>query len=149
MDNNSILIQIKSLEQVIMRDFFMKVMNDDVKMKKFPSPTQMRIIDYILQNDKKPVYQKDLERVFNLRRATISEVLQTMEKNNIIERCVSEVDNRTKEIKLSKETKKIFDNNKRKFLELESIITNNISDSELEIFINVINKMKDNIQNMN
>ena len=149
MDNNSILIQIKSLEQVIMRDFFMKVMNDDVKMKKFPSPTQMRIIDYILQNDKKPVYQKDLERVFNLRRATISEVLKTMEKNNIIERCVSEIDNRTKEIKLSKETKKIFDNNKRKFLELESIITNNISDSELEIFINVINKMKDNIQNMN
>lgn len=149
MDNNSILIQIKSLEQVIMRDFFMKVMNDDVKMKKFPSPTQMRIIDYILQNDKKPVYQKDLERVFNLRRATISEVLKTMEKNNIIERCVSEIDNRTKEIKLSKETKKIFDNNKRKFLELESIITNNISDNELEIFINVINKMKDNIQNMN
>lgn len=149
MDNNSILIQIKSLEQVIMRDFFMKVMNDDVKMKKFPSPTQMRIIDYILQNDKMPVYQKDLERVFNLRRATISEVLKTMEKNNIIERCVSEIDNRTKEIKLSKETKKIFDNNKRKFLELESIITNNISDNELEIFINVINKMKDNIQNMN
>jgi len=149
MDNKSILIQIKSLEQIIMRDFFMKVMNDNVKMKKLPSPTQMRIIDYILQNDKKPVYQKDLERVFNLRRATISEVLKTMERNNIIERCVSEHDNRTKEIKLSKETKNIFDNNKRKFLELESIVTSNISENELKVFINVINKMKYNIQNMN
>ena len=44
-----------------------------------PSPTQMRIIDYIIQNEDKPIYQKDLESIFNLRRATISEVLITME----------------------------------------------------------------------
>lgn len=149
MDSSSILVQIKSLEQVIMRDFFMRVINEDVKMKRFPSPTQMRIVDYILENKDKPIYQKDLESVFNLRRATISEVLKNMEKNNIIERSISNFDSRTKEIKLSKETKKIFCDNKKKFLELEKIITRNISDDELQIFSNVISKMKENIRNMN
>lgn len=150
MNNSSILVQIKSLEQIIMRDFFIKIINDEkIKMKNFPSPTQMQIVDYILQNKGNPVFQKDLEKVVNLRRATISEVLKTMEKNNLIERCISSTDSRTKEIKLSKETKKIFEIKKKKILELEEIIKKDISDSELQTFSNVISKMKENIQNMN
>ena len=110
MEEKNILFQIKSLEQLILRNIFLKKMSKEYDFKKMPSPTQMRIIDYILQNEDKTIYQKDLENIFNLRRATISEVLITMEKNNIIERKTSKYDTRTKEIKLSKETKKLFEN---------------------------------------
>ena len=71
MEKNNVLFQIKSLEQLIIRDLFMKVMKIEIDIRKIPSPTQIRIIDYILNNDRKPVYQKDLETVFNLRRANI------------------------------------------------------------------------------
>lgn len=148
MEKNNVLFQIKSLEQLIIRDLFMKVMKIEIDIRKIPSPTQIRIIDYILNNDRKPVYQKDLETVFNLRRATISEVLKTMEKNNMIVRTVSNYDTRTKEIKLSESTKKVFDNYKVKLLELENIVTKDISDDELNVFSLLIAKMKENIKKM-
>lgn len=148
MNEKNILFQIKSLEQLIIRDLFMKVMSNEVCIKKIPSPTQMRIIDYILECGDNPVYQKDLETIFNLRRATISEVLKTMEKNNMILRIVSKDDTRTKEIKLSKEAKELFDFHKKKLLELEDIITKDINVNDLEVFSKVISKMKENIKNM-
>lgn len=149
MNDNNILFQIKSLEEIMMRKFFMKEVKTRLKEKKISSPTQMRIIDYILQNEGKKVYQKDLEQAFNLRRATISEVLKTMEKNNTIVREISKDDNRTKEIKLSKESKKIFDMSKKRILELEKVIIKDIDSSDLKTFTSVINKMKENIENMN
>lgn len=139
MEEKSVLFQIKSLEILILRDF------KDFNIKKIPSLTQMKIIDYIIQNKKKTIYQKDLEEVFNLRRATISEVLITMEKNNMIIREVSKNDTRTKEIKLSNETKKLFEENKKRLKTLEEKITQNIQKEELETFLNVITKMKENI----
>ncbi len=140
MEEKSVLFQIKSLEILILRDF------KDFNIKKIPSLTQMKIIDYIIQNKKKIIYQKDLEEVFNLRRATISEVLITMEKNNMIKREISKNDTRTKEIKLSNETKKLFEENKKRLKTLEEKITQNIQKEELETFLNVITKMKENIK---
>lgn len=148
MDENNILFQIKSLEQLILRDFFRKIMCENHEIKKIPSPTQMRIIDYLTQNQNKKVYQKDLENIFNLRRATISEVLITMEKNNMIERVISKDDTRTKEIKLSEYSKKFFETSKKRILELEHVITKDIDNEDLKTFVNVINKMKENILNM-
>lgn len=140
MEEKSVLFQIKSLEILILRDF------KDFNIKKIPSLTQMKIIDYIIQNKKKTIYQKDLEEELNLRRATISEVLITMEKNNMIIREVSKNDTRTKEIKLSNETKKLFEENKKRLKTLEEKITQNIQKEELETFLNVIAKMKENIK---
>jgi len=147
MEEKNILFQIKSLEQLILRNIFLKKMSKEYDFKKMPSPTQMRIIDYILQNEDKTIYQKDLENIFNLRRATISEVLITMEKNNIIERKTSKYDTRTKEIKLSKETKKLFENCEQKIIELEKEITKNINKKDLETFQKVMSQMKENITN--
>ena len=142
MEKNSVLFQIKSLEQLIIRDLFMKAIDSEVQV----SFTQIRIIDYILENGG-VVYQRELEHVFNLRRATISEVLKTMEKNNMIERMVSKEDTRVKEVRLSKKTKELFEKNRKKIIELEEIVTRGISESDLKKFSDVIVKMKENINN--
>ncbi len=148
MNKISVLFEIKSLESMIARDFFTKILDEEKIKVNIPTPTQMRIIDYILKSEK-DVEQKDLEKVFNLRRATISGVLQTMEKNNLIIRTTSLIDTRTKVIKLSNQTRSIFEKNKKRMLELEKVITKDISEDELENFINVVNKMKENIKNIN
>lgn len=145
MKDFKVLYQIKTLEGLIVRNFFSKVINED-KVHNIPTPTQMRILHYILESKKDEVYQNELEKAFNLRRATISGVLQTMEKNNLIIRVASEKDTRTKKIILSESAKEIFDNNMKKLLNIESVITKGISKNELDNFCKIIEKMRKNIE---
>lgn len=152
MDSSSVLYQIKSLENLIARNF---INNDEEfcsnqverKRMNIPTSTQMQIIEYILKNvdSDMDVYQKDLEEILNLRRATVSGVLQTMEKNGLIERITDDIDTRTKKIILNERAKEIFMKGQKKIKKIEEIAIREISNEELETFSNVINKMKNNI----
>lgn len=144
MRNDNILFQIKTLEKMIARYFLKQI---EIEKLSKPTPTQMQIMDYFLDNNKKEIFQKDLEDILHLRRATVSGVLQTMEKNKLIQRVTDEEDTRIKKIILNKKAKKIFEKNEEKMKELEKIVKEGISEKELEIFSNVIQKMKNNIEN--
>lgn len=144
MRNDNILFQIKTLEKMIARYFLKQI---EIEKLSKPTPTQMQIMDYFLDNNKKEIFQKDLEDILHLRRATVSGVLQTMEKNELIQRVTDEEDTRIKKIILNKKAKKIFEKNEEKMKELEKIVKEGISEKELEIFSNVIQKMKNNIEN--
>ena len=144
MNRNKVLFEIKSLEKILVRYMF-----NDFNINSIPSPTQMQIMNYMFENNLDYVYQKDLENVLNLRRATVSGVLQTMEKNGLLKRVIDSDDTRVKKVILNPETKKKFTQRKEKLLILENLITKNISDSELETFYIVIDKMKNNIKEYN
>lgn len=150
MDKSSVLYQIKSLENLIARNFInndKELCKREIEVKKvtIPTSTQMQIIEYILKNIDKEVYQKDLEEILNLRRATVSGVLQTMEKNGLIERVTDDIDTRTKKIILNEKAKELFIKGQTKIKEIEKIAIKGIPEEELEIFSNVISKMKNNI----
>ena len=141
-----VIYNIKSLDREIFRTIIGD--NDPERTVKL-TPTQMRIIKYILDNEGKDIRQNELEQVLNLRRATVSGVLQTMEINGLITRIVDNNDSRTKKIILAEKTKKIFNENKKKMDKLEKEIVKNISKQDLETFFMVIEKMKDNIRKYN
>lgn len=143
MKDDSVLYQIKKLEILILRSI-----SKGIDRNLIPSitPTQIQIIEYIIQNNSKPIYQKDLESVLNLRRATVSGVLHTMEKNNLLKRVVHQGDARAKEIILNEVAKNIFYEKKRNIKEIEHIITKNISFSDLEKFKSILNQMNDNLK---
>ncbi len=145
MDDNKILNEIKLLDKMIFREL---VSNSDIKNKEnlLPTPTQCQIIEYILNNKNKDIYQKDLEKVLNLRRATVSGVLHTMEKNGLIKRITDESDTRTKKIILNEKIPKRFDEYSKKIKKIENNIIKDISDKDLEVFLKVISKMKENIK---
>ena len=144
MKNKRVLYQIKSLEKSLLRH------NKDKSIKdKEITPTQMEILLYIFKNEDKDIYQKDLENVLNLRRATVSGVLQTMEKNHLITRVTDIEDTRAKKIILNEETKNIFLRHLKQFEEIEKVIVDGISEEELEIFFEVIQKMKNNVEKLN
>lgn len=67
------------------------------------SPIQVRIVKYLVKQNNKAILQKDMEYIFNIRRSTVSGVIKTMEKNNIIIRENVKDDNKSKEIKLTNE----------------------------------------------
>lgn len=137
-----VLTEIKSLDREIFR---ILVGDEKLDCSKKPSHTQMSIIKYILDNPQKDIYQSELEEVLNLRRATVSGVLQTMESNGLITRVVDEKDSRTKKIILDEKTKEIFLRNKTKFDNLEKAVRKGISKDELDTFFTVIEKIKQNI----
>lgn len=147
MKDANILFKIKNLEKIILR----KLVPDEIEkqdmseLSKVPTPTQMQIIGYIIDNENKEVFQRDLEEKLNLRRATISDVLQRMEKNGLIAREIDSNDTRTKKILLTHKSKEFFENATNRMNELEKIAIKGITDEELEVFSNVINKMVDNI----
>lgn len=147
MDENNILFKVKDLEKTIIRNLepTLEEKKKICNMMNKPTPTQMQIIGYVLKNIDRDVFQKDLEQALNLRRATISDVLQRMENNGLIRREQSENDARSKKIILSDDAKEIFKSGSSKISELEKIAIKDISEFELKIFSDVINKMIENI----
>ena len=143
MEDKNIFNSIKELEKGIVRKIMSETSHDEMYSK--PSIAQMQIIKYILKNDGKIIYQRDLEEVFNLRRATISGILKTMEKNNVIIRVCDPNDARGKIVILSDDAKKLFKEKETLFKKIETVLKKDISKEELEIFYKVILKMRDNI----
>ena len=145
MNDNKVLYEIKSLEKMLVREL---INNSDIKDKEnlLPTPTQCQIIAYILNNKNKDIYQKDLEKVLNLRRATVSGVLHTMEKNGLIKRVTDESDTRTKKIILNEKIPERFNEYSKKIKKIENNIIKDISDKDLEIFLKVISQMKESIK---
>ena len=92
------------------------------------------------------VYQKDLERALNLRRATISGILGTMEKNGFIERTIDDKDTRVKKITLSNKALDRYYKGKEYIEHIENTVLKGISDEELKVFNNVLEKMTLNLK---
>lgn len=143
MEDKNIFNSIKELEKGIARKIMSEASHDEMYSK--PSIAQMQIIKYILKHDGKTIYQRDLEEVFNVHRATISGILKTMEKNNVIIRVCDPNDARGKIVILSDDAKKFFKEKETLFKKIETVLKKDISKEELEIFYKVILKMRDNI----
>lgn len=148
MNENKVLYKIKSLESAIVRQLETDI-DEKIKVRQsLPTFTQLRIIEYILKHEKESIYQKDLEKVLNLRRATVSGVLQTMEKNNLIKREISDDDARAKEILLNDDAKNMFLKRKNKIEEMEGQVISGLSHEEITIFSQVLDKMCNNINRL-
>ena len=138
---NKVLDEIKELDINILR----LIINSDCKDECNITPSQMRIIAYIF-NKNGSIYQRDLERDLNLRRATLSGILNTMEKNKLLYRLPSDIDARSKKIILNDKTKDIFTKKMENLMEVENILIRGINKDELTIFLDIIDRMKNNVK---
>lgn len=137
--------ELKKLDVEIGKRIF--AITKEKKIKFHPSPLQAKIIKYLVENEGKEIYQKDLEEVFEVSKATISGVLLTMEKNKTIKRIPSKTDARQKKIVLPEKSKEIYNEVKETFKTLNEDLVKNISKDELNSFYKTIRKMRNNIKN--
>lgn len=146
MDQNSILYELKEIEMLIARKISKRA-----KENHHPpmSPPQVRIVNYLLTHKKERVYQKDIEKLLGLRRSTISGILQTMEKNKIIQRVGIEEDARIKQIVLTKQSAMRNKEFKKSIQLIEKEISRKITKKELAIFFQVTAQIKENIKEGN
>ncbi len=147
MQKKNVIHEIKTFDMLVYKKLNSKKSLDDEKCAKNPTLTQMKILGYILEHEDEEIYQKDLENIFKLSRATVSGVLQTMEKYQLIDRVIDSNDTRTKKIILNKKSKEIFEKHEKEFSNIEKIILKDINKEELENFLYVLRKMKDNLSN--
>jgi MarR family transcriptional repressor of mepA len=108
---------------------------------------QKLFLHYIWIHRHEDVFQRDLEQEFSIRRATATGILQLMEKNGYIIRTTSERDARLKKITLTDKALKIHTHSMAQIKSIEEQMRSGISDRDLDIFFDVLDKIKVNLTN--
>lgn len=106
---------------------------------------QGMFLGYIYKNKDRDVFQRDLEHEFNIRRATATGILQLMEKNGLIIRKPVEHDARLKKIILTDKAYSIHSKIFERIFIIEQKMQRGISDEELKVFFDVLDKIKENL----
>ena len=135
---------IKELGNLIRRKTF-----GITKPEEHQKPTMMQgwIIGYLCRNKDKEIFQKDIEQNFEIRRSTATNILQLMEKNGFIKREAVDYDARLKKICITPKAVALNDEIVEKIKDTEKIVLKGISKDELDIFLSVVEKMKENLRN--
>ena len=108
------------------------------------SGSQGRTLHFLLAQTQ-DVFQKDIEEEYGIRPSTATELLKQMEKNGLVVREPVAYDNRLKKIVLTDKALIYRQQVIEDLTELEKKLVKDISEADLEIFFQVIEKMMDNL----
>lgn len=106
-----------------------------------------QICGYLYCNSDKPIYQKDLEKVFSLRRSSASAQLKKMEEKGLITREGIPEDKRLKEIKLTPLAEKEVEKTIEEIKNIEAVISGGITEDEAEALLKILKKIRLSIEN--
>ena len=108
--------------------------------------TNAKVVGYLLMNDERDIFQKDIEETLQLRRSTVSTLLQGMEKKGFITRESVAYDARVKKIGLTQKAIYLHSQIVSTLDGFEAKLTQDIDENELKVFLTVLNKMNHNLE---
>ncbi len=108
---------------------------------------QSMILGYIDKSGDAPVYQRNIEAEFGIRRSSVTSVLQLMEKNGYITRHGVKDDGRLKQIVLTEAGREINSAVHSSIMQTENLIEQALDENERKIMLSYIQKMYDAIDN--
>ena len=141
MDCKEIAKEVKTLANLLKRRLdaaISKASPDNV------TGVQVLILGFIDENEE-DVYQKDIERHFDIRRSTVTNILHGMEKQELIVRESVNNDARLKKIVLTAKAKDILNVLNAEVTKTQKLLIKDIPEKDLEIYFSVIKKMKENL----
>lgn len=104
--------------------------------------SQARIIGFVYrQTQFRNVYQRDIEAEFDIRRSTVTNTLQLLEKNGYILRVSVDEDARLKKIMLTEKGIGIHEVVRKSILEVEGSLNNVYTTEELNELFYLLNKL--------
>lgn len=104
------------------------------------------IIGYLINNDEKDIYQKDIESKFSISPSTVTNILKLMEKKGYIKRTSVDSDARLKKISLTESGKQIGTVIVNAFWENEQFVSNILNEEEREMFFILANKLRHGLE---
>lgn len=117
---------------------------DTLSSRKEFSGSQGRTLHFLLAQTE-DVFQKDIEEEYSIRPSTATELLKQMEKNGLIVREPVAYDNRLKKIVVTEKALRYKQQVVADLTSLEEMLVKDISEADLKVFFNVIEKMMDNL----
>ncbi len=108
---------------------------------------QAHVIRFIFNvNEQRSIFQKDIEEAFGLHRSSVSQMLNHMEKSGYIERISVKEDARLKKLVLTHKSIALQEEIHFAINRINTQLCNQISEEEQAIFIEVLNKMRNNLK---
>ena len=106
------------------------------------SSSQARIIGFVYrQSQNRNIYQRDIEVEFDIRRSTVTNTLQLLEKNGYITRVSVDEDARLKKILLTDKGIAIHEVIMKSILEMEEELNSVYTREELEALFYLLDKL--------
>ncbi len=114
------------------------------------SGIQIRIIHFLMRRRKNgtPVYQKNIEKEFKIRRSSVTSVLSNLEKAGYISRSSVDGDARLKQVNVTDKLVSMMEEGREKVEDFEARLSEGISEEEVAAFVRVICKVTENIEKM-
>lgn len=103
------------------------------------------ILKYLYDNKGKEVYQKDIEKHFNIGRSTVTGILKLMEQNELVKRVSVENDARLKRVILLPKGEEVHILIGNTVCDTNWKIMEGITSEELETLFCILNKIHNNI----
>ncbi len=105
------------------------------------------IVLKILYEDKDNLIQNELAFITNRNKASLTRLINVMEKNKLVARIPSKKDSRKNLIQITETGKILFLKMKPLMLNTLEMLQNGITEDEKEVFINVMTKIQSNLKN--
>lgn len=135
------------MEELIVSNLMRSIMNKsresmELRIKDLDiSQQQGRMIAYIAQNEDKGLIQKDLAQVFQRRDASITSMLQGLEKKEYIERRIPKNNERQKNIYVLPKGKALIDQTNEAFYAAEKELVQALNAEEVEELTRLLRKI--------
>lgn len=109
---------------------------------------QGRLLHFIRVQDQGLICQKDIEKEFNIRGSSATEMLKKLEKYKLIERVEDENDKRSKKIHITDKGIEVDQKIFAGLCKFEDTIKTGIDQEDLEVFFKVLDQLKNNLKNI-
>ena len=104
------------------------------------------MLHYICEeSEKREVFQKDIEDEFDIRRSSVTQIIQLLERDGLIVRESVQRDARLKKLVLTEKAIEIQKVMNGKVRELEAEMQKDISPEEKELFLKILCKIRKNV----
>ncbi|NCC63149.1 MAG: MarR family transcriptional regulator [Spirochaetia bacterium] len=109
---------------------------------------QSHILGYFAHSSRSKIEQKELQKHLCIRRSSMTNILNTMEAEQLIERVGAEYDKRQNLVILTDKAKDRCTEHLLLVKEFETVLRKGITEEELEHFFIVTEKMKQNLETL-
>lgn len=120
----------------------------DIQVAKYGiTGVQAGMIQFIFEKSrKKDIFAKDIEKQFDIRRASIAGILQNMEKNGLIKRETIDNDARLRKILLTNKALEIRKEVEESVKKVEEQVIQGLTKEEEKKYIELTKKMSENLE---
>lgn len=130
-------------------NLFRRKMEENCQLSDQDSCTgvQAMLLNYLARHaDGESVYQRDIERVFSIRRSSVTGVLQIMEKNGLLDRSGDPSDARLKRLTLTPKGRALYVKVKGDIHAMEAKAVRGLTAAEIDQFFATMGKIRRNLE---